>query len=105
VADRPDELRGLLRAGELVGLPLGRDLRRPRRAGPLIPEALAPALDTGAAVIPVALVGPVAGRNWRVLVGPPLDLPSDRGPLAVAEVVDRARAGVEVLLAEASRRF
>jgi len=105
VVDRPDELRGLLRAGELVGLPLGRDLSRPRRAGPLVPEALAPALDTCAAVIPVALVGPVVGRNWRLLVGRPLALPPDRGPLAVAEVVDQARAGVETLLAEAARRF
>lgn len=105
VADRPDELRGLLRAGELVGLPLGRDPRWPRRAGPLAPEALAPALDAGAAVIPVALVGHELGRRWRLLVGRPLDLPGDAGPLGVAELVDAARAGVASLLAEAGHRI
>jgi hypothetical protein len=105
VVDRPDELRGLLRAGELVGLPLGRDPRLPRRAGGLAPEALAPALDAGAAVIPVALVGLEVGRRWRLLVGRPLALPGDVGPLGVAELVDAARAGVQSLLDESARRF
>ncbi len=101
VVDRPDELTGILRDGHLVGLPLGRDLR-PRRAGPLAAAALAPALATGAAVVPVALVGREVGRRWRLLVGEPIAHPTGGGPLAVADLVDAARAGVQDLLDSAS---
>lgn len=104
VVDRPDELTGLLRDGHLVGLPLGRDVRA-RRAGPLAPEALAPALTTGVPVIPVALVGREVGRHWRVLVGEAIDHPPGKGPLAVAELVDAARARVQGLLDSATGRF
>jgi hypothetical protein len=97
VVDRPDELTGLLRAGHLVGLPLGRDIR-PRRAGGLAASALAPALATGAPVVPVALVGREVGRRWRLLVGAPIAHPPGRGPLAVADLVDAARAEVQALL-------
>lgn len=101
VVDRPEELTAVLRSGALVGLPLDRDLR-PRRAGGLSPEALAPALGTGAAVIPVALVGREVGRRWRVLVGEAIDHPPGQGPLAVADLVDAARAGVQDLIDSAS---
>jgi hypothetical protein len=101
VVDRPDELTGLLRSGALVGLPLARDVRS-RRAGSLSAAALAPALATGAAVVPVALVGREVGRRWRLLVGPPVAHPSGGGPLAVADLVDAARAGVQSLLDSAS---
>jgi len=97
VVDRPDELTGLLRAGHLVGLPLDRDIR-PRRAGGLDAAALAPALATGAPVVPVALVGREVGRRWRLLVGEPIAHPPGRGPLAVADLVDAARAEVQALL-------
>lgn len=97
VVDRRDELTGLLRAGHLVGLPLDRDIR-PRRAGGLDASALAPALATGAPVVPVALVGREVGRRWRLLVGEPIAHPPGRGPLAVADLVDAARAEVQALL-------
>lgn len=101
VVDRPDELRGLLRDGQLVALPLGRDVR-PRRAGGLSASALAPALATGAPVVPVALVGRELGRRWRLLVGEPIAHPSGRGPLAVADLVDAARSAVQGLLDSAT---
>jgi hypothetical protein len=101
VVDRPDELTGLLRSGALVGLPLDRDLR-PRRAGGLSAVALAPALATGAAVVPVALVGREIGRRWRLLVGEPVVHPDGGGPLAVADLVDAARTGVQSLLDSAA---
>lgn len=101
VVDRPEELTAVLRSGALVGLPLDRDVR-PRRAGGLSPEALAPALATGAAVIPVAVVGREVGRRWRVLVGEPIEHPPGQGPLAVADLVDDARAGVQGLIDSAS---
>lgn len=101
VVDRPDELRGLLRDGHLVALPLGRDIR-PRRAGGLSAAALAPALATGAPVVPIALVGSELGRQWRLLVGEPIAHPPGRGPLAVADLVDAARAAVQALLDSAT---
>ncbi|WCO67756.1 hypothetical protein PO878_03335 [Iamia majanohamensis] len=100
VVDRRDELTGLLRSGELVALPLARTLRS-GHAGDLPTAALAPALDTGAAVVPVALVGHEVGRHWRLLVGEPVPTPDGRGPLAVAQVADAARDRVQALLDEA----
>jgi hypothetical protein len=52
-------------------------------------------------VLPVALVGREAGRRWRILVGAPVEHPTTRGPLAAAELADRARAGVQSLLDDA----
>lgn len=101
VVDRRDELTGLLRNGALVGLPLARTVRS-GHAGDLPTAALAPALDTGAKVIPVALVGHELGRTWRLLVGQPVPHPEGRGPLAVAQVADAARDQVQALLDEAS---
>lgn len=100
VVDRRDELTGLLRDGALVGLPLARGLRS-GRAGDLPTAALAPALDTGAAVIPVALVGHELRRTWRLMVGEPVPRPDGRGPLAVAQVADAARDRIQALLDEA----
>ncbi len=101
VVDRRDELTGLLRSGALVGLPLARTRRRDH-AGDLPTAALAPALDTGAPVVPVALVGHELGRRWRLLVGRPVAHPAGRGPLAVAQVADAARDQVQALLDEAA---
>ncbi len=101
VVDRRDELTGLLRSGALVGLPLART-RRAGHAGDLPIAALAPALDTGAAVVPVALVGHEVGRRWRLMVGEPVPHPEGRGPLAVAQVADAARDRVQALLDEAA---
>ncbi len=97
VVDRPEELTGLLRDGHLVALPLGRDVRS-GRAGGLPTSALAPVLATAAPVVPVALVGREPGRHWRLLVGEPIASTPGRGPLAVADLADAARAAVQELL-------
>jgi hypothetical protein len=47
-------------------------------------------------------VGREVGRRWRLLVGPPVAHPSGGGPLAVADLVDAARAGVQALLDSAA---
>lgn len=99
--NRPDEMAGLLRAGHLVALPLGPGLRKPLRAGALAPEALAPALDLEIPVIPVAVVGGEVTGRWDVIVGDPVPRPRSRGPLALAELADEARAGVQAMLDEA----
>jgi hypothetical protein len=83
VLDRPDEVAGLLRAGQM----------------PV--HLVAPAFALGAPVIPVGVLGRELGRFWRVRLGEPLRHPDGRGPLAVAELAERARAGVQLALDEA----
>jgi 1-acyl-sn-glycerol-3-phosphate acyltransferase len=99
--NRPDELAALLRADHLVTLPLGPAFRKPLRAGWLHPESLAPALEMGVPVVPVAVVGGEITGRWDVLVGDPVPRPTSRGPLALAELADEARSGVQALLDEA----
>jgi hypothetical protein len=101
VLARPDEVAGLLRAGEVVGVLLDRDVRQRAHAG-AVPSALfAPAFELGVPVVPVALVGREVGRAWRVRLGLPVPHPDGRGPLSLAALADRARAGVQELLDEA----
>jgi 1-acyl-sn-glycerol-3-phosphate acyltransferase len=101
VLARPDEVAGLLRAGEVVGVLLGRDVRQRAHAGPVPTELFAPAFELGAPVVPAALVGRELGRRWRLRLGQPVAHPDGRGPLAMAELADRARTGVQELLDEA----
>ena len=96
--DRPDELGGLLRAGELVAAPLSQVAWPPGRAGTIRPESLAPALALGAPVIPVAVDGWETGWRWVVRVGKPVPPPPGGGALALAELAEQTRAGVQQLL-------
>jgi 1-acyl-sn-glycerol-3-phosphate acyltransferase len=101
VLARPDEVAGLLRAGEVVGVLLDRDVRHRAHAGGVPSPLFAPAFELGVPVVPVALVGRELGRSWQVRLGEPVAHPAGRGPLAMAELADRARAGVQELLDEA----
>jgi hypothetical protein len=100
--DHAGELASLLRAGHLVSVPLSWYWRRPPRAGNLAPDVMAPALAQRVPVVPVAVLGGELSGRWRVFVGEPLPEPRTRGPLALAELADGARAGVQALLDEAS---
>lgn len=100
-AAKPAELAGLLRAGHLCTVALGASLRRPLRAGPVPPEVIAPAMELGAPVIPVAVIGGELSGRWRVIVGEPVAFPVGTTPLALAELADAARTGVQALLDEA----
>jgi hypothetical protein len=97
--ERPEELAGLLRAGGLVSLHLGRKLRR-GRAGRLVPELLAP-VPAAVPVLPAAVVGRELGRSWRVVVGPPVEVAPAATPEARSEAV---RQGVARLLEPARPR-
>lgn len=101
VLARPDEVAGLLRAGEVVGVLLDRELRHRARAGRVPGDLVAPAFDLGVPVLPVALIGREVGRAWRVRLGEPVEHPAGRGPLAMVELAEKARAGVQRLLDEA----
>lgn len=97
---RPEELAALLRAGHVCLLPLSR--RRSRWvAGTLAPEALAPTRALGVPVIPVAITPPGVSGPFRVWIGEPIPPPAGRGPLALAEMAEAVREGVQALLDEA----
>ncbi len=98
---RPAEVASLLRAGHLVGLPLAVEVRSRMRAGNLSPGDMAPALEVGAPVVPVAVVAGGPLGPWRVDVGEPVGRPRARGPLALAELADAAPRAVQALLDEA----
>lgn len=100
VLDRTDEIAGLLRAGQLVGLPMTRGLRSRETVGSLDAERLEAAIETGAPVVPVALVGREVGRSWRIVVGQPLAPAADGGPLAAAELAEDTARATQVLLDE-----
>jgi hypothetical protein len=100
VLARPDEVAGLLRAGEMVGLTLGRSVRR-HHAGAIRADIVAPVLATGADIVPVALIGRELARRWELVVGPAIERPTSWGPLAVADLAERVRNGVQSLLDDA----
>jgi hypothetical protein len=101
--DRPEEIAGLLRAGELVALPLSPAWRNRQkfRAGHIAPESLAPALAMAVPVIPAAVIGGEITGRWRVVIGQPVRRPVSTSPLALAELAERAREAVQALLDEA----
>lgn len=98
VLGRTDEVAGLLRADQLVAVALSASVRHRHHAGAPRLDLLAPALATGAPVYPVAVVGREVGRRWRLVIGPPVEPPTTRGPLAIDELGDRVRSGVQALL-------
>jgi hypothetical protein len=101
VVDRPDEIAGLLRAGQLVGLPMTRDIRNRERVGRLEVARIQAAIDTGVPVVPVALAGRELGRLWRLVVGKPVAPRRRGGPLAAAELAEATRVAVQELLDDA----
>lgn len=103
VLDRTDEITGLLRAGQLVGLPLTRDLRGRERAGRLEVDRLEAAIASASPVVPMALVGHEIGRAWRLIIGRPI-APATKGPLAAAELAETTHHGVQTLLDDALPR-
>ncbi len=91
VLSDPDEVHGLLRVGELVGLGLGLEPLS-RRPGRLDAELLAPALEAGVPVLPMSIRGRELGRRWRVAVGPPV-LAGDR-EVTPADLADLVRSEI-----------
>lgn len=100
VLDRTDEIAGLLRAGQLVGLPMGHSVRSRERVGRLTVERLDAAIDTESPVIPVAMVGREIGRSWRIVVGAPVAPHRRGGPLAAVELAEQVQARAQDLLDE-----
>lgn len=76
VLDAPAEVRGLLRAGEIVAVPCSRQPFHARVPGVLRAGAVRAALDAGAPVLPVAVRGNELGLAWHVRVGAPVPCPA-----------------------------
>jgi hypothetical protein len=94
----PDEVAGLLRAGEVVAVAADRAPLRRSRAGAAPLALLEPALGLDVPVLPVAVRGRELGRRWQVSVGEPLPTPGGPAPLAEADLADHARRGLQDLL-------
>jgi hypothetical protein len=97
VQDRPDELAGVLRAGQLALVFLDRQYRMGARVGQLARESVAPAVELGVPVLPVAVTGRELSRQWRVQIGAQVSprTATGPGPLAVAETIDAVRAEIQ----------
>jgi 1-acyl-sn-glycerol-3-phosphate acyltransferase len=67
-----DDLRALLRAGEVVAVGAGFDPRHPFGVGRVPEGSLRVALAAGAPVVPVAVRGLVPARHRRLVVGDPV---------------------------------
>jgi len=104
VPGNPADLRSLLRAGELVSVPLGREIRHPFHVGPVPVAPIAVALDAGAPIIPVAVLGIEAGRWWTVRFGPPITTRRRRAIGDPAELAEATRVALQHLVTDSRRR-
>ncbi len=98
VLRHPDEIAGLLRAGHVVALPMGRAPLRRRGVGSLAVELIEPAVALGVPILPVALRGHELRRKWNITVGRPMRAKLTADPSAVATLAQRARSAVEDML-------
>ncbi len=97
---RVDEVAGALRASEMVLAPTRRDVKR-FRAGHVPIELIAPAVELGVPVFPVAVVGFELGRTWSVRVGPQAKKSKKFGPRAVGKCGVEIAESLKVMLDDA----
>ncbi|HEY0520628.1 MAG TPA: hypothetical protein VGC84_14120 [Ilumatobacteraceae bacterium] len=96
--DKPEEISGALRAGELVVV-AAKSTRDPRHAGPVDPALIATAVTTATAVHPVASMSTPFGRAARVQVGPAIrPRRQRRGPLAEIELAEQVQVTIQRLI-------
>ena len=76
---------------------LDRQYRMGARVGQLARESVAPAVELGVPVLPVAVTGRELSRRWRVQIGTPVSprTATGPGPLAVAETIDAVHAEIQ----------
>lgn len=98
--DRPEEVAGALRAGELVVMG-AHPQSAPRSVGVVDHALVGAAIAAKAAIFPAATTSSPFGRMARVEIGARV-MPSRkrRGPLAELETADRLRHEIELLLDE-----
>lgn len=103
VSSRPDEIKGMLRDGQLLALPTSRELTR-NRVGSIPLHLLEAAAGAGAMFIPAAIKGHELGRRWHIVLGDPVTKPQGSGPRAVGELAVRTSAALQALLDDAGAR-
>ena len=91
------DLRSLLRAGELVSVPLDRELRHPYHAGPVPVTPITVALAAGVPIIPVAVAGLEFARWWTIRIGRPI-VTRRKVDADPAELADAVRQRLQRLL-------
>jgi 1-acyl-sn-glycerol-3-phosphate acyltransferase len=96
--DDSDEIRGALRAGEMV-IVSAEGTRNPRHAGPVDPALIGSAVVTDTPVFPVASMSTPFGRPARVEVGPQVrPRLKRRGPLAELELAELTQRHIQRLI-------
>jgi 1-acyl-sn-glycerol-3-phosphate acyltransferase len=96
------DLRSLLRAGEVVAMPLSREVRQPFHVGPVPAAPLAAALAAGAPIIPVAVLGVELGRWWTVRFGRPIST-RRRGVVDPIDLAEATRQRLQSLVTDSRR--
>jgi hypothetical protein len=102
VIARPDEVAGLLRAGELAAVWCEPRVTTSRRVGRVPATYLDAALAEGAPVIPVAVLAPLLAYRVRIEAGAPVPARPGGGPLATADLADAVRQAIQRMADEAS---
>jgi hypothetical protein len=98
--ERPDEVAGALRAGELVVMSSAPELH-PRRVGRVDHRIVAAAVTTGTGVYPAAVSTSPWARSARIEIGPMArSTRRRRGPLTELELADQIERRIARLLAE-----
>jgi hypothetical protein len=96
--NKPEEISGALRAGELVVVP-AKSTRDPRHAGAVDPALIRAAIASDTAVYPVASMSTPFGRAARVEVGPAVrPRRKRRGPLAELELAEHTQLSIQRLI-------
>ena len=103
VPGHPADLRSLLRAGEVVGYPLGREILHPFHVGPVPVEPVAAAMAAGAPIVPVAVVGYEVGRWWTIRFDRPIATRRGRSGSDPDEVAAATRQRLQHLLTDSRR--
>ena len=103
VPGHPADLRSLLRAGEMVGLPLGREILHPFHVGAVPVEPVAAAMAAGAPIVPVAVIGYEVGRWWTIRFGRPIATRRGRSGSDPDGVAVATRQRLQHLLTESRR--
>jgi len=93
--------RSLFRAGELVSVPLDRELHYRALAGGLDASIAFGAIDAGVPVVPVAVIGNEIGFRWRILIGEAIATGRRRNALAATEFATHVSERVQALLLQA----
>jgi len=93
VIDDPAEIRGLLRDGHAVSIPMRRSMLGDRR-GTLDPSVMEPALEMKVPVLPVLVDGSDWRRRRRVVIGSRIEAPVEDGRLGAIEMAGLTRDAV-----------